>query len=184
MRTLSATLLLTTLNLSLLVGQNRTISGYIQDEATGEKLIGANIYNKDDLTGTSSNNYGFYSITLKQGEYDLVFSYIGYKTEVKSINLSEDMQLNVSLSPSLGIEEVEIYAQSNRQTVQSTQMSSIDISVESIKKVPALLGEVDVIKAMQLLPGVQSGTEGASGLYVRGGGPDQNLILLDGRSTR
>jgi hypothetical protein len=180
MRIITTALLLTTLNVSLIFGQNRTISGYVQDEATGEKLIGANIYNKNDLSGTSSNNYGFYSITLKEGEYDLIFSYVGYKTEVKNINLSDDMQLNVSLSPSLGIEEVEIYANSNSQTIQSTQMSSIDISVESIKKVPALLGEVDVIKAIQLLPGVQSGTEGASGLYVRGGGPDQNLILLDG----
>ncbi len=173
-------LLLTTFCTSFLSGQNLTISGYIQDEATGEKLIGANIYNKSDLSGTSSNNYGFYSITMRQGEYDLVFSYVGYKTEVRSIHLSENMQLNVSMSPSLGIEEVEVYANSNSQTVQSTQMSSIDISVESIKSVPALLGEVDVIKAIQLLPGVQSGTEGASGLYVRGGGPDQNLILLDG----
>lgn len=163
-----------------LLAQRRTISGYIQDSNTGEKLIGANIYSKADLSGTSSNNYGFFSITLDQGYYDIVFSFVGYRTEIRSFDLYEDIQLNISLEPSLGIEEVEITATSNSQTVKSTQMSSIDISVESIKSVPALLGEVDVIKAIQLLPGVQSGTEGASGLYVRGGGPDQNLILLDG----
>nr|MDA3823475.1 TonB-dependent receptor [Bacteroidales bacterium] len=160
--------------------QNHTISGYIQDSETGEKLIGANIYSKNGLSGTSSNTYGFFSLTLDEGDYEVIFSYVGYQTEIRNFTLRENIELNISLSPTLGIEEVEIVANSNRETVKSTQMSTIDISVESIKKVPALLGEVDVIKAIQLLPGVQSGTEGASGLYVRGGGPDQNLILLDG----
>lgn len=163
-----------------LFSQNHTISGYVDDGQSGEKLIGANIYSKTDLTGTSTNNYGFFSITLPEGNYEIVFSYVGYQTEIRKFDLQEDIQLNISLSPSIGIEEVEIRANSNSQNVKSTQMSTIDISVENIKKVPALLGEVDVIKAIQLLPGVQSGTEGASGLYVRGGGPDQNLILLDG----
>ncbi|HKK63229.1 MAG TPA: TonB-dependent receptor [Bacteroidales bacterium] len=156
-----------------------TISGYLQDSATGEKLIGANIYTESNLDGTASNNYGFYSLTLEQGEYEITYSYVGYQLVTKNVTLNSDQEINVSLSPSIGIEEVEITATTS-QSVKSSQMSSIDISVESIKKVPALLGEVDVIKAIQLLPGVQSGTEGASGLYVRGGGPDQNLILLDG----
>ena len=162
-----------------LLAQKHTISGYITDASSGEKLIGANIYLEDDLTGTSSNNYGFYSLTLDEGSYDLIISYIGYTNARRKINLDEDVQLPVSLVPSLGLEEVEITATAS-QSVKSSQMSAIDISVERIKNVPALLGEVDVIKAIQLLPGVQSGTEGASGLYVRGGGPDQNLILLDG----
>lgn len=167
------------LSIAPLSAQKHTISGYITDAATGEKLIGANIYLEDDLTGTASNNYGFYSLTLEQGSYRLIISYIGYKSEVQEIRLDEDIRQSVALSPSLGLEEVEITATAS-QSVKSSQMSALDISVERIKSVPALLGEVDVIKAIQLLPGVQSGTEGASGLYVRGGGADQNLILLDG----
>lgn len=160
--------------------QKYTLSGYIEDAQTGERLIGANIFSESDLVGTSSNNYGFFSLTLEPGEYNFIFSYVGYQADLKLIKLNEDIELEISLEPSIGIEEVEITATNNKQTVKSTQMSTIDISIEDIKRVPALLGEVDVIKALQLLPGVQSGTEGASGLYVRGGGPDQNLILLDG----
>ncbi len=173
-------LLLFSIFSSIIFGQRHTISGYIQDAETGEKLIGANIYTEDNLAGTASNNYGFFSLTLEEESYDIVFSYVGYQPDKRHFDLTEDWELIISLSPSIGLEEVEINATGNKQIVESTQMSSIDVSVESIKKVPALLGEVDVIKAIQLLPGVQSGTEGASGLYVRGGGPDQNLILIDG----
>jgi outer membrane cobalamin receptor len=165
---------------SILIGQNYTLSGYVRDAQTGEKLIGANIYSQEGLNGTSSNAYGFYSLTLPEGNYEIVFSYVGYKTSIETINLNQNIDLEIDLEAAISLEEVEITANSNSQKVKSTQMSTIDLSVESIKKVPALLGEVDVIKALQLLPGVQSGTEGASGLYVRGGGPDQNLILLDG----
>jgi outer membrane receptor for ferrienterochelin and colicin len=164
---------------SPLLAQNHTISGYIQDAQTGEKLIGANIFSEENLDGTASNNYGFFSLTMPEGTYEIIFSYVGYQAELRKIDLHQDIELMVGLDPSIGLEEVKITATTS-QSVKSTQMSAIDISVESIKKVPALLGEVDVIKAIQLLPGVQSGTEGASGLYVRGGGPDQNLILLDG----
>jgi len=159
--------------------QRYTISGYIQDASSGEALIGANIYSSDGAHGTASNSYGFFSFTLEQGEYEIVFSYVGYQSEHRSLDLKENVELSIKLNPSMDIEEVEITA-TLAQSVKSTQMSSIDVSVESIKKVPAILGEVDVLKAIQLLPGVQSGTEGSSGLYVRGGGPDQNLILLDG----
>jgi hypothetical protein len=163
-----------------LFAQKFTVSGYVKDAETGENLIGASIYDKESLTGTSSNAYGFFSLTLEKGSYDIVFSYVGYQPDVWSLRLTSDKMLDVNLSPSLSIDEVTVTAQHNVQSVKSTQMSSIDVSTEMIKKAPALLGEVDVIKALQLLPGVQSGTEGASGLYVRGGGPDQNLILLDG----
>lgn len=162
------------------IAQKYTISGYVQDSTSGEKLIGANIYEKEKYTGSSSNNYGFYSLTLEKGEHTIVFSYVGYKSLEYMIELKKNEQITADLIPSMGIEEVQIVATSNAQSVQSSQMSAIDLSVDKIKKIPALMGEVDVIKAIQLLPGVQSGTEGASGLYVRGGGPDQNLILLDG----
>jgi outer membrane cobalamin receptor len=156
------------------------ISGYIQDAENGEKLIGANIFSKNDLSGTVSNAYGFFSISLPEGDHTLYFSYVGYETKELSIALKEDLQQVIELKPSINLEEVTVSANSFSRSIGSTQMSSINIPVENIKKIPALLGEVDVIKAIQLLPGVQSGTEGASGLYVRGGGPDQNLILLDG----
>lgn len=160
--------------------QNFTISGYVQDSASGEKLIGANIYNMANLRGTTSNSYGFYSLTLPKGEYNFVFSFVGYKAHEQTINLNKDQTLNISLAASVELEAIEITGQRLEQSVESTQMSTINMPVKMIKKIPALMGEVDVIKAIQLLPGVQSGTEGTSGLYVRGGGPDQNLILLDG----
>lgn len=160
--------------------QDYTLSGYIQDEETGEKLIGASIYDKSSLAGTSSNAYGFFSLTLQGGSYDIVFSYVGFQAKEMKIDLSKNQQLNVGLKARIELGEVEIKGQRLEQSVESTQMSTINLSVKNIKKIPSLLGEVDVIKAIQLLPGVQSGTEGASGLYVRGGGPDQNLILLDG----
>ena len=160
--------------------QNYTLSGYIQDTETGEKLIGANIYNKANLKGTTSNAYGFFSLTVPQGEYDFIFSYVGYNAEERKIDLQKSVQLNIELQATLELDEVEIKADRLEQAVESTQMSTINLSVKTIKQIPALFGEVDIIKAIQLLPGVQSGTEGASGLYVRGGGPDQNLILLDG----
>ena len=168
------------IGVSLASAQSFTLSGYIQNADTGEKLIGANIYNKANLKGTTSNNYGFFSLTLLQGEYDFVFSYVGHTAEEKKIDLRKNVQLSIFLKASVEIEEVEIKADRLEQAVESTQMSTINLSIKTIKNIPALFGEVDVIKAIQLLPGVQSGTEGASGLYVRGGGPDQNLILLDG----
>ncbi len=173
-------LLVMSVSFHVALSQNYTLSGYIQDAETGEKLIGASIYSKPSLKGTSSNNYGFFSVTMPQGEYDFVFSYVGYQTEEKKIELNGDLQLNIILKPSIALGEVEIRADEIDRSVESTQMSKINMTVKDIKKIPALFGEVDVMKAIQLLPGVQSGTEGASGLYVRGGGPDQNLILLDG----
>lgn len=165
---------------SQVFSQSYTLSGYIQDSASGEKLIGANIYDKANLRGTTSNTYGFYSITLPGGEYDFIFSFVGYAAQERKISFSKDQTLNISLSASVELEAVEITGQRLEQSVESSQMSTINMSVKMIKQIPALMGEVDVIKAIQLLPGVQSGTEGTSGLYVRGGGPDQNLILLDG----
>jgi len=160
--------------------QKFTLSGYVHDAATGEKLIGANVFSKSDLNGTITNAYGFYSFSLPAGEYELYFSYVGYETKILKVNLIKDLQEVIELQPAIKLEEVVVTSEAWNKSVESTQMSSITINVQDIKSMPALLGEVDVIKFIQLLPGVQSGTEGAGGLYVRGGGPDQNLILLDG----
>jgi len=162
-----------------LIAQRYTISGYISDKKSGEKLVGANIFEKYKLQGTSSNKYGFYSITLPSDTYTIVFSYLGYTTELRSINLKSNLELNILMNPGVELEEVVITEQAQR-IEEMTQMSTVNIPISQIKSIPAMFGEVDVLKALQLLPGVQSGMEGSSGLYVRGGGPDQNLILLDG----
>ena len=162
------------------IGQTYTISGYVQDAGSSEKLIGANVFDVETYEGTITNNFGFYSLTLEAGTKTLAFSYIGYASEEREITLDKDMTINISLSPANEFEEVEIVAERQRNVAQESSMSTIEVPILQIKKVPPLLGEVDVLKALQLLPGVQSGGEGSSGLYVRGGSPDQNLILLDG----
>jgi len=164
-----------------LVGQtNYTISGYLIDSETGENIIQGNIYNKEKLTeGTTSNNYGFYSLTLTEGAYTLVYSYLGFDTQEISFTLNEHKVLNVELSSGVTFKEVVVTAEDEDKNIEGTQMGTISLPVESIKTLPALMGEVDVLKALQLLPGVISAGEGNSGFYVRGGGPDQNLILLD-----
>ncbi|MFC2114339.1 TonB-dependent receptor domain-containing protein [Bacteroidota bacterium] len=169
--------------LSILTSQAQkkyTISGYISDSETGEKLIGANVYDKSRFIGTTSNTYGFFSITLPADTYSIVFSYLGYGAEIKRLNLNKNLTLSIKLVPGLNLAEVEITAEQTEKIEEMTKMSTIKVPVAQIKSIPAMFGEVDVLKALQLLPGVQSGMEGASGLYIRGGGPDQNLILLDG----
>jgi|TARA_B100001964_G_scaffold99589_1_gene111188 outer membrane receptor for ferrienterochelin and colicin len=157
-----------------------TISGYVQEENSGENLIGVSIYDKASQKGTTSNQYGFYSITLEKGTYEIIYSFIGLNTITKKINLNENIRLNISLSEkSILSEEVIITSERQDKNIESSDMSQAKLKVENIKQLPVILGEVDVIKSAQLLPGIQSGGEGNSGLYVRGGGPDQNLILLD-----
>ena len=168
-----------TLFITNVFGQNKhTISGYITDKNNGESIVGVNIYCKKLNLGVTSNTYGFYSLTLPEGAYDISYSFIGYKTENKNFNLNNSVRYDIEFQlSSININEVVVTAEKN--IVEKTQTSMIDIPIEQIKTIPALLGEVDVLKAIQLLPGVQS-SEGSSGFYVRGGGPDQNLILLDG----
>jgi len=167
---------------SSLLAQNErfTLSGYIEDFESGEKLIAASVFVPEIASGTVSNNFGFYSLTLPKGTYEIKYSYIGYQTQTITIELNKNVEQNIQLSASLELTEVQIVAETAEKIEEKTQMSAIEIPVKEIKKLPALLGEVDVLKVIQLLPGVQSGTEGTSGIYVRGGGPDQNLILLDG----
>lgn len=160
--------------------QNFTISGQIQDSATGEKMIYASVYNMESKAGTLTNTYGFFSITLPKGTQTLRCSYVGYKSKSITINLDKDITINVLIAAANTLNEVEINAEKVERIEQTTKMSSVSIPMKQIKTLPMLFGEVDVIKAFQLMPGVRPGTEGSSGLYVRGGSPDQNLILLDG----
>ena len=155
-----------------------TLSGFVSDKNNGENIIGVNIFCKELKQGVVSNTFGFYSLTLPAGNYEISFSYIGYKTQVYNLNLEKDIQKNIAFDiTSFSVGEVQVRAKAN--IVEKTETSVIEVPIEQIKTIPALLGEVDIIKAIQLLPGVQS-SEGTSGFYVRGGGPDQNLILLDG----
>lgn len=157
-----------------------TISGNIKDNSNGEDLIGAEVIISGTRTGTVSNPYGFYSLSLPQGKYTLVFSYIGYLKKEVPVELTSDIKLNVDLAINAKeLSEVIVSAESKNANITKAEMSVEKLSAKAIKTVPALMGEVDVIKAIQLLPGVQSTSEGSSGFSVRGGGHDQNLILLD-----
>ena len=157
-----------------------TISGFIQDFNSGESLIGVSIYESKSFKGTSTNQYGFYSLTLDKGDYEIVYSFIGYKTITKKITLDKNIRTNISLkTDAILTKEVIVEGERLDKNVASSNMSQVKLKVESVKELPVILGEVDVLKSAQLLPGIQSGGEGNSGLYVRGGGPDQNLILLD-----
>ncbi|MBP7849587.1 MAG: TonB-dependent receptor [Lentimicrobiaceae bacterium] len=179
-------LLLLTLLCMLLLPQflgaqskNRTLSGYVTEEGSRELLIGVNVYFPEISKGTTTNRYGFYSITVPPGRYQVIFSYVGYQPEVRSIQLENDMSVNIALKSSIELEGVEVKATPYERISEAIQMSTIVLPVQQVRDIPALLGEKDVFKALQLMPGVQSGSEGSSGLYVRGGGPDQNLIILD-----
>ncbi|MCF8369056.1 MAG: TonB-dependent receptor [Bacteroidales bacterium] len=164
----------------LLLSQKYTISGYVEDMSNGEKLLGANVYNTQNYEGTITNNYGFYSLTQKTGDVQIRYSYIGYQSQTLNIDLNKDTVIHISLQPALELEEVVIEGSREENALKSSQMSVTELPMNMVKSLPVFFGEVDVMKTIQLLPGVQSGSEGTSGLYVRGGGPDQNLILLDG----
>jgi hypothetical protein len=157
-----------------------TVSGYVKDKQTGETLIGANVFLKENKKGAVTNNYGFFSITSEKGNYTLVVSYLGYKNYEMPLDLSKNQTVNLELETSaITTEEIVITDERSDDNTQSTKMGQIELKIEEIKKVPALFGEIDVLKTIQLLPGVKGSGEGNSGFYVRGGGPDQNLILLD-----
>ncbi len=160
--------------------EKHTISGTLKDEADGEVLIGATIYVDEIKSGTVTNIYGFYSLTLPEGNYTVTISYIGYTPVTKQINLTEDIKLSMELqNASIAIETFEVTAEKEQKNVEETEMSTVTLQMDKVKKIPALFGEVDILKTIQLLPGVQSGGEGTTGFFVRGGASDQNLILLD-----
>lgn len=164
---------------NLFAQEKFTISGYVKDASNGEDLYGANVYEKTSLRGASSNFYGFYSLQLEAGTYIIVYSSMGYDVIEKTVVLNKNVSLNIEMgSAELKVAEVVITGKKKDQNVEQVQTGTIDIETKTVKEVPALLGEPDVIKTLQLMPGVQGSSEGA-GLIVRGSSPDQNLVLLD-----
>ncbi len=159
--------------------QTYTISGFINEQGSKESLPGVNIYAPKLKVGVVSNNYGFYTLTLPADSVELIITYVGYQPQIFKLDLHKNIQLDIPLKTSIDLQEVEVSAEKVEKISQEVQMSKIDLPVEQVKNIPALMGEKDVLKVIQLLPGVQKGSEGSSGIYVRGGGPDQNLIILD-----
>lgn len=157
-----------------------TISGYIKNAETGEELLYASVLSLEEVSGATTNLYGFYSLSLPKGTHTLQFSYLGFETLEKIVNLQENLEFNIELLPSgVALKEVVVEGRAADQAVKETAMSRIEMDIEQIKKMPALLGEPDIIKSIQLLPGVTSAGEGSSSFFVRGGSADQNLVLID-----
>ncbi|MEY2587983.1 MAG: hypothetical protein RLY11_1832 [Bacteroidota bacterium] len=165
----------------LLSAQERfTIAGYVRDSLSRETLIGATIQARELGRGVSSNQYGYYALSLPKGTYTLVVSFVGYLPQEKKVDLQSDMVLDLPLLSKSGLsQEIVISSKKRDANVRNAQMGQIDLSMSRAKSVPVVFGEVDPLKILQLYPGVSNAGEGNSGLYVRGGGPDQNLILLD-----
>ncbi|WP_034259499.1 TonB-dependent receptor [Aequorivita capsosiphonis] len=167
-------------SISLFAQEKFTLSGTISEGASGETLFGVNVIIPSLQTGTVTNQYGYYSITLPEGDYEVFFSSIGFATQKTQIRLSENVRHNLKMAEDTeSLDEVILQANGEKLNIRSSQMSTNTLSASTIKKIPVVLGEVDVIKSITLLPGVTSAGEGASGFNVRGGGADQNLILLD-----
>lgn len=159
---------------------NFSVSGYVKDAETGEDLVGASVYAPALNKGTTTNAYGYFSLSLPADSVRLVISYIGYQQVSRQMLLNRHTQITIMLAPEKKeLQEVVVQAESLQEKIDQTQMSVEKLNIREIKLVPAIFGEVDIIKVLQLKPGIQSGGEGATGLYVRGGGPDQNLVLLD-----
>ena len=165
----------------LSAGQTKfTISGYVKDAADGEALIGATLYLKSQAVGTTTNVYGFYSITLPAGTYQVDVSYIGYASQNQSIGLTQNVRLDIELAAEgKQLQEVVVTSEKDEEGVKAMGMSTNRLDIKTILKIPAFLGEADVIKSLQQLPGVSTVGEGASGFNVRGGSVGQNLVLLD-----
>lgn len=164
----------------LFAQEKATISGYIKDASNGEALIGATVLIKELNTGNITNVYGFYSITLPPGDYSVIYRYVGFVTQERFLSLQDNQRIDVELSEEqTQLQEVVVTAKPEDENVTSTEMSVAEIDIQTVRKMPAVLGEVDVIKSLQLLPGVSSVGDGASGFNVRGGEVGQNLILLD-----
>lgn len=157
-----------------------TLSGTITDQDNGETLIGATVLVPSLNLGTSTNEYGFYSLSLPAGDSLLLeFSYVGFQSQQRRLLLKSDESLNIGLGTGVQLEEVVVKANSFEEQLQSTEMSVEAISTKEARLLPVLLGESDILKTIQLKPGIPSGSEGTTGLFVRGGGSDQNLIVLD-----
>ena len=158
-----------------------TISGHITDSETGETLIGAGLLVEggSTRTGAATNVFGYYTLTIPRGTYDMQWSYLGYESQSQTLNLQKDTVINVVLVPSMMLKEA-VVVSSRESGINSSYLGAVEVPIVQVKNTPVLFGESDVLKAIQMMPGVQGGNEGFTGLYVRGGGPDENLILLDG----
>ncbi len=163
-----------------LAQQRYTISGSVMDAVSHETLLGATIYCNHNQLGTATNEYGFYTLTLPAGPIELEISYVGYAPIVRKLNLTANTTLNHFLEAAVGIEQVVVYGDRRFSGALSSQMGAIEVPLTQIQAMPTIFGEQDVLKSLQLLPGVQAGSEGTAGIYVRGGGQDENLMLLDG----
>lgn len=161
--------------------QNYTLSGYIKDAKSGEAVIGSSIFLTNTKSGTSANTYGFYSVTFKASDtLGVVFSSLGYQPQIKKLSGRQNQSLNIDLlENSSNLQEVVVKASRNDDNIQKTQMGVIDVPMKLANSLPVVLGERDIMKIIQLLPGVQAGNEGTTGFYVRGGNSDQNLVQLD-----
>lgn len=177
LRRLTATVTILAAGLSA-YAQRATVSGYITDSRTGETLIGAGFV--EGPLGAVTNSYGFYTLTLPKGRHVFTCSYVGFSEQTVEINLLRDTTVNVALVPDNTLKAATVAATSRDAGITSTKMSAIELPMQVIRHTPVLFGEHDVLKTVQLMPGVQGGTEGFSGIYVRGGGPEENLLLLDG----
>lgn len=168
------------ISFKLIPKRSVTISGYIRDQKTGEDLIGASCYIKELQKGTVANVYGFYSLSIPSGNYTVSYSFLGTKTETRILEISKDQSINIELGANnQQIKEIIVTAEGKSKNVERAEMSVIKLPVSTVKRLPALLGEVDLIKTVQMLPGVKPASEGSTGFSVRGGNPDQNLLLLD-----
>jgi hypothetical protein len=160
--------------------ENVTLSGRITNAETGEDLIGATIYVEEMNRGTATNTYGFYSLSLPEGEYTFIYSFLGFAEETITLNLSRQQKYDVAMEPaSEEIQEIVVRTEALNQNVTSTEMGTVKLDPKVVKAIPVIFGEQDILKTIQLMPGVNSAGEGSSGFFVRGGQADQNLVLLD-----
>jgi len=157
-----------------------TISGYVRDKTTGEVLIGANVYDKSSYRGTISNGYGFYSLTLQKGEYRIVYSLLGYKLVFQDVSLIKDMTLNTGLTEtSIEMKEVEIVSGKELTGIDPVAAGEVRLSTQALKRMAGFAGNIDVLKSLQSVPGINAFGDGSTFFYVRGGNNDQNLLLID-----
>lgn len=166
------------LPITLFAQQRRTVSGYITDAQSGEQLYAATIFEQNSKTGTTSNRFGFFSISLPEGQVELKFSFVGYTSQNQTMSLKSDTLLKIALKSDNKLDEVVVKGSSG-SLANSVNLGHVKISSKGLAKLPSLMGEKDVMKSITILPGVQQGTEGSAGVFVRGGSADQNLILLD-----
>ncbi len=167
---------------NFVLAQNATLNGYVYDQKTGESLLGVSIYDETTQSGTVTNEYGFYSLTLSANKHNILFSYLGYEKIKQTIDLSKNVTLTIRMTETaneLATVTISAAAEKEKERVSNTEMGKIDMPLSLMRKAPVLLGESDIIKVLQLMPGIKRGVEGQAGMYVRGGGNDENLILVD-----